>query len=285
MNNYKNLSRIGARDNMGGASVRLLFAPIDYFVSGGIKKKPLNPINPEAAVTIAESHQFRLGKGFHTIRAILDTNKLKADPVGERGGRGIKQEYEAKVSGNTKLMAYLMALMKNDEFIILVPTHDGLYIQLGSEDLPAEMLPSHDTGTIESGVNSMMVKITEYTLGRTFYGGAIQELTDETFEASVAFSTVTDGDSVNINLDGNTIATAVAGASDTPVDFMYKLLTSAESLGEPFGVNPILSQGVLTFRTFPIEGINWEGEQLTVENLVGTPTVSSTVDQQTFTSI
>lgn len=285
MNNYKNLATAGARDNMGGASVVLLYAPIAYFIEGGIKKVLPNPATLEDSVTISTTHQFKPGKGFHKMRCILDTNKLKADPVGERGGRGIKEEYEGKVSGNTRLMAALMAMFKNDEFIVLVPLHDGQYVQLGSDLLPAEILPSHDTGSIESGVNSMMIKITNFTMSRAFYTGAIQLANEANLEAKFAFSTVTASDSINIRLGGNIIATATADTFDAQIDVLYKLLLSLSDLGIVFGVQGNLIQDQLVIRTFPYQDYNWLGQTLVIEILAGAPVVSTTSQEMTFTAI
>jgi hypothetical protein len=286
MSKYKNLSTAGARDNMGGASVVALYAPISYFVDGGIKTRPIDSEDLEARVTISQTHVFKAGKGFHKIRCILDTNKLKADPVGERGGRGIKEEYEAKVSGNTKLMAALMAMFKNDEFVVLIPTHDGLFVQLGSEYLPAEILPSHDTGTIESGVNSMMVKITNYTMSRTFYAGAIQYApTDDVLGAKVNILAPEVDDEVNLRIDGNLIATAKNETGDTAQDFTYKLYLSLNELGLDFGIQASMEFNTLDLRAAPMELYNWLGQAVAIEVVAGTPTVVSTTLEQTFQPI
>jgi hypothetical protein len=286
MNKYKNLSTAGARDNMGGTSVELLYAPISYFVDGGIKTPPTNTEDLEASVTIADTHVFKVGKGFHKIRCILDTNKLKADPVGERGGRGIKEEFEGKVSGNTKLMAALMARFKNDEFIVLVRLHDGLRVQLGSEYLPAEILPSHDTGSIESGVNSMMTKITNFTMSRVFYDGAIQYApTEDVLGAIVNIFAPEVDDEVNVKIGGNLIATAKNETGDTHQDFTYKLYLSLNELGLDFGIQASMEFNTLNLRAVQMELYNWLGQAVVIEVVAGTPTVVSTTLQQTFQPI
>lgn len=278
--NYANLSTTGSSNNMGGMAIVLLYAPISYFTPGGIKKAPANPATLEESVTITQNHEFLPGKGFHSIRSILDTNKLKSDIVGERGGRGMKAEYECKISGNTKLMAALTAKFKNDEFIVLAKMHDGTYIQLGSEDLPAEILPTHDTGTIENGVNSMMAKITTFELSRNWYEGTITHmpapvLTSSQHEASVSFSSLGDGDSINLDLGGNIIATAEYTAGDSLVDFLFKLYESLADIGIAFGVNPILQDGQLVIRTFDYLDFDWSGATIVVEVLAGSPVVSN----------
>lgn len=179
---YMDIRRISSQDNMGGTSIVSFYAPIWYFKDNtGIKKPGVATTqNPLLGVTITGTHEFKPGYGFHVIRSIIDTTKLKASIVGERGGRGIKQEYEGKVSGNTKQMAVFQRMAKNDEFIVIHRMPDGTMIQQGSDDLPAEILPEHDTGTIESGVNAMMTKITDYTMSRYFYEGGITLQSDGT---------------------------------------------------------------------------------------------------------
>ena len=281
--NYPNLATTGARDNMGGTSVRLLYAPISYFAPGGIKKIPANPTSLEEKVTIALTHVFLAGKGFHTIRCILDTNKLKADPVGERGGRGIKEEYEAKVSGNTKEMAAFMAMCKNDEFVCLVPTHDGLYVQLGSEDLPAEILPGHDTGTVESGVNSMMVKITNFTMNRTFYAGAIQNFsTGTTYKAKVNILTEAVGDIITLSLFGSVIATAENETGDTWQDFLYKLYTAINDDPTSIAISAQLEGQNVYLIGSNFDAIDFNGAVLSVVATAGTPAINSTTPDHTF---
>lgn len=286
MNKYKNLTSTGARDNMGGTSVEFLYAPISYFADGGIKTRPIDSEDLEARVTISQTHQFRPGRGFHKIRCILDTNKLKADPVGERGGRGIKEECEGKVSGNSKLMAALMAMFKNDEFIVLVRLHDNTVVQLGSEYLPAEILPSHDTGSIESGVNSMMMKITNFTMSRTFYAGAIQYAPSEVnLTAFISIlSTVVD-DEVNLKIGGNIFGTAKNETGDTWMDFNYKLYLSVTENGLLYGIIPTMTDNELIFTAIPYEDNNWLNQAIQIEVVAGTPTITSSVDQHTFKPI
>lgn len=282
--NYKNIKTLGAADNMGGASIRLLYAPVSYFATGGIKKVPTNPTDLEASVTISDNHVFKLGKGFHTIRCIIDTNKLKAGIVGERGGRGIKNEYEGKVSGNTRLMAALQAKMKNDEFIILVPLHDGQYIQLGSEDLPAEMMPEHDTGTIESGVNSMMLKITEFTMRRTFYTGAITTFPEGAGSASLTISAGAENDTVTVNVNGQEIGTVTFGASDDNEDAAFQLQQSINTDTPNLGFTANLQGAKVTVFSPADSEVNYLGMEMDVV-LTGTAAVSSTSADHTFVEL
>jgi hypothetical protein len=270
--NYKSISTGGAVDNMGGTSIRILYAPISYFAVNGIKKLPASPSNPDAAVTISASHQFKPGKGFHTIRCILDTNKISLKPVGERGGRGLKEEFEGKVSGNSKLMAFLMAMFKNDEFVVLIPTHDGLYIQVGSEDLPCELLPEHETGTIESGVNSMMVKGTSFTLRRTFYSGAITMFPEGAGTVVVNFTALgADAETFELRLaDGTTIATLTQAVGDTLEDIAYKFYQSVSNAdvlsptAAALGFTATLTGTTVIVRT-PFEGeVNYIGTAVSV---------------------
>ena len=132
------------------------------------------------SVTIDGSHIFKddpdnPGKkyGFLKAYSTLDASQLKIDPVGERDGRGYKSSLDFFNPGNSKASAEFMRIIKNHNNIVLVKTPDGTVQQQGSEDLPAEIVGSYDSGKLSGGRRGTTYKSEAYQNGPLFYEGAI----------------------------------------------------------------------------------------------------------------
>ena len=161
-------------DNTPGLLGYVLFAPEAWFDS--IAKAPKYSAAQAAAGTsaiIADNHTFKAGLGFLKLYITLDSNELKADIVGERDGRGLKFGFEGFHPGNKPESLELLNLVKNTGGIMLVPTPDEEFIQVGAEGLPVELMPSFGTGKLSSGRRGITVKGECYATGIKLYRGDI----------------------------------------------------------------------------------------------------------------
>ncbi|WBO86257.1 hypothetical protein [Hymenobacter yonginensis] len=170
----KNLDGPAGEDNTPGLLGYVLFAPEAWFTT--IAKAPKYSAAQATAGTsaiIATDHVFKDGYGFLKLYITVDSNQLKADIVGERDGRGLKINFEGFHPGNKPESLEFLNLVKNIGGIMLVPDADGEYIQVGAEGLPVELLPSYDSGKLNSGRRGTMVKGEAYSTGLKLYRGNI----------------------------------------------------------------------------------------------------------------
>lgn len=171
--NYKNLKGLEGKDNQGGIKKVIYYAPTSYFKKiKGFKAAP----SVEGALEIDGPHEFLPGKGFHRLYTTMDTGKLVMEPTGERDGRGFMVKVTDVFHPGLKKESQAFARQsKNDEFIVLVPTPNGEVVQVGQDELAAEIFAKYDSGTLSSGRNGSTYEISAFANGMIYYESPIEE--------------------------------------------------------------------------------------------------------------
>lgn len=146
---YKSLPGLQGKSNRPGLKKRVYIAPLSAFDTIA---KVVDPDAVDATrITISEAHTFPVGEGFIEFYTTLDTASLLAESVGERDGKGHNPKVEFFHPG-VKADAFAFAdACQHDEYIILVETLEGEFIQIGEENLGAEIASNFASGTVSSG--------------------------------------------------------------------------------------------------------------------------------------
>jgi hypothetical protein len=176
---YKKLVGPNSRsNNVGGTSQKWLLAPVDYFTTIATVKdlSDAGATDAKEFVEISDDHAFAASKGFLAHYCTRDMGSIKLTAVGERDGRGTKAEAELMIPGADADLFASMVMGKNDRWIVLAPTADGKYLQLGSEQFPAEIKYDWDAAKNESGLRGMKLTISAFMPQPQLYTGAIVEI-------------------------------------------------------------------------------------------------------------
>lgn len=183
MTKYYDLPKRNGRQNMGGFSVLVYFAPLSVFTT---VKDVKATTDPGDSVTIDGAHVFASTKGFIKAYTTLDTAKLLTETIGERGGRAKKITGEFVYPGMSKLAAELDRNCQNDEFVILVKDINpgGKFIQVGTKDLPADLMAKFDSGTVSSGRKGFTFSFEAYAHSLLFYEEDPELTLDATFAST-----------------------------------------------------------------------------------------------------
>lgn len=175
---YYSLERRRGRDNMGGMATKFIFTQMDELLTiKGLK----TTTSPGDSVTINGSHVWAATKGAHAIYFTTESVKLKAEPQGEKGGESKKITVSGFYPGTSKAAAELDRKGANDEFIGWVKDpNTGNFVQIGSEDFPATIKCTYDSGEAGSGRKGYSIEITASMVGITFYEGTFTMATEAT---------------------------------------------------------------------------------------------------------
>lgn len=172
MIDYDHIPGLEGQPNPPGEKKTLLLAPISWF-------EAIAPVaGPDALdatrYTIATDHTFKTGKGWIKVYTTLDTLHLTAESIGERDSRGHDVKIEFFHPGTKKQIMAFAQLAQNDEFIALAQGLDGAILQVGAEDLGADILSNYDGGTVSSGRRGTTFTLQSYA-PLYLYEGAIVE--------------------------------------------------------------------------------------------------------------
>lgn len=152
--NYADLTGpTGQEDNMGGTTQLAYYAPIEDFLS--IKTVTASPTTPADLVTIATAHTFKTGKCFKKLYCTMNRGTMDSESVGDIDGKSFKQKGKLFLPGSKAAAHGFAAMVKNDNFIILLETADSAvtgYPQIGTEKFPAKISPKFTLATNEGGV-------------------------------------------------------------------------------------------------------------------------------------
>lgn len=180
---YYDLPKRNGRENMGGFSMIAYFAPLSAFATfKGVKTTS----NPGDSVTIDGAHTFVSTKGLIKCYTTLDTAKLATEVIGERGGKSHKISGELFYPSMSKLGAELAKNCVNDEFVLFLKDINpgGKIIQIGTQDLPAEIMPKFDSGTISSGRKGFTFSFEAYALSLLYYESDPELTLDATYAST-----------------------------------------------------------------------------------------------------
>lgn len=92
-----------------------------------------------AAGTIADSHVFKAGRGFHKVYINPDSGMIDSAHAGEKGNLTIGNSLTGSLPGTGARVVGWSRKYKNMPMIYIVKEKDGSVRQLGTEDSPAYM--------------------------------------------------------------------------------------------------------------------------------------------------
>lgn len=120
------------------------------------------------AFTMAE------GKFFAQVDIINNNGKINVEGQGTFGSKTFKCTYTGNAPGTEEELSGLIAELLNAEIIAVVPTRTGKFRVIGSEEFPAEINPSQDTGQTPTDTNQTVLEISaDDELPAPFFTGTL----------------------------------------------------------------------------------------------------------------
>lgn len=174
MVNYVALPGLQGSENRPGLMKNIYVAPVRDFATFAV---PTDSGNMDgSSVLITGDHTFEAGRGWIPMYSTLESAQLIAETIGERDGRGHRLELTAFRPGVGAQNIEFANKALYDEFIILVETLEGQFLQMGTERMGVECTgAAMDTGTVGSGRKGYT--FTFDTFGSPYvYEGVITEL-------------------------------------------------------------------------------------------------------------
>ena len=99
------------------------------------------------------------GKYFAQVDIINNNGSIKVEAQGTFGSKTFKCTYTGNAPGTEEEVSGLIAELLNAEIIAVVPTRSGKFRVIGSEEFPAEINPSQDTGQAPTDTNQTVLEI------------------------------------------------------------------------------------------------------------------------------
>lgn len=165
---FESLKKNKVRDNAPGLRKNVFIAERDWFVEGTGLKAPVEPFaDPGDSLRITLDHEFEEGFGFVPFHATLATAELTAEMVGERESRTNNPSLVASHPGLTAEIVEFFQTRKSGDYIVLVQTLAGEYIQLGEDGLECEIQYSFGSGKVDGGYQGVTATISNY--GKPFF--------------------------------------------------------------------------------------------------------------------
>jgi hypothetical protein len=174
-------SGLEGRDNFSGTKQRLYLAREDFFQTIANLDNPpdgttLNPFNPNddvGMVTVTANHTFVTGRGWIELYMTRDTSSVVMDMQEEFDRTGGNINVEFFHPGLRKEIAAFFRKSNAYNWIGLVETLDGKFLQLGRKDLWASVRAGFTTGTLTGDRRGFNGMLTTYDGGLIFYEGII----------------------------------------------------------------------------------------------------------------
>jgi hypothetical protein len=172
---YQTLKKNKTRDNAPGLRKNIYLAERDWFDSLAVPVAPFE--NPGDSLRITADHTFKTGFGWIGMHTTLATAELVAEMVGERESRTNNPSLTAQHPGLTAEVIEFVQQMKSGDWITLVETLAGEYIQLGEDGLECEVMYSFNSGRVDGGYQGVTATISNY--GKPyFYEGVLTMFPD-----------------------------------------------------------------------------------------------------------
>ena len=137
------------------------------------------------------SFSMAASKFFAQVDIINNNGRITVGAQGTFGSKTFKNTYTGNAPGTEEEVTGLIAELLNAEIIAVVPTRTGKFRVIGSEEFPAEINPSQDTGQAATDTNQTVLEISaDDELPAPFFTGTLPvsdgELNCETGELTVA---------------------------------------------------------------------------------------------------
>jgi len=160
------------RENKGGLAVDVLIADLSTFTTVAV---PGTYTNPGDEVKITADHTFGASDGFVKIRFVPDSHGLTGSFPEGRDSSGYNAVMEGDiVAESEEEIAEVLRNFQTTDIVALLKTPQGKYVQLGTEDFPAQLRPTEDTtGTNSEGDNKQRAQIIANQPKKYFYSGTI----------------------------------------------------------------------------------------------------------------
>jgi len=114
------------------------------------------------------------GKFFAQIDIINNNGKIAVEAQGTFGSKTFKNTYTGNAPGTEEEITGLISELLNAEIIAVVPTRSGKFRVIGSEEFPAEINPSQDTGQAATDTNQTVLEISaDDELPAPFFTGTL----------------------------------------------------------------------------------------------------------------
>lgn len=157
---YQTLKKNKVRDNAPGLRKNIYFAERDWFET---LQKPAAPFaNPGDSLKITTDHVFETGKGWIGMHTTLATAELVAEMVGERESRTNNPSLTAQHPGLTAEIIEFLQQMKSGDWIVIVETLAGEFIQIGEDGLECEVMYSFGSGRVDGGYQGVTATISNF---------------------------------------------------------------------------------------------------------------------------
>lgn len=160
------------RDNKGGLAVDILIADLANATTVAV---PGAYSSAGDEVKITGDHVFSGTEGFVKIRMLPDSHGLTASFPEGRDSSGYNAVMEGDIVAETEEeIAEVLRNFQTTDILALLKTPQGKYIQLGTEDFPAQLRAMEDTtGTNAEGENKQRVQVIANQPKKYFYEGTI----------------------------------------------------------------------------------------------------------------
>ena len=113
----------------------------------------------EKVPVLTGSFTMAQGKFFAQVDIINNNGKIAVEAQGTYGSKTFKCTYTGNAPGTEEELTGLIAELLNAEVVAVVPTRTGKFRIIGSEEFPAEVNPSQDTGQAPTDTNQTVLEI------------------------------------------------------------------------------------------------------------------------------
>ena len=113
----------------------------------------------EKVPVLTGSFTLAQSKFFAQVDIINNNGKITVEAQGTYGSKTFKNTYTGNAPGTEEELTGLIAELLNAEIVAVVPTRTGKFRMIGSEEFPAELNPSQDTGQAATDTNQTVLEI------------------------------------------------------------------------------------------------------------------------------
>jgi hypothetical protein len=146
--------------NPAGPKRVLYFCPLDDFTV--IAEPPANPATLEEANVIDANHTHPTDKGFFKLELETDKNELTSEYIGEVMGGDQAFEFTGFATGMGDAQIALFEKLVQEKHIVLIPTKDNKYLQLGEPDNGVMFKAAFQLGKESDGERGFNVSVKHF---------------------------------------------------------------------------------------------------------------------------
>lgn len=158
-----------------------------------LKNIPTYPATIKSGETSVDNvFTMATGKYFAQVDIINNNGQLTVESQGTFGSKTFRNTYKGNAPGTEEEVTGLISELLNAEIIAVVPTRTGKFRVIGSEEFPAEITPSQDSGQSATDTNQTALEIAaDDEVAAPFYYGTLP-VSDGTLDCSTGEVTATE---------------------------------------------------------------------------------------------